>query len=244
MTYVVITFVVLLILNLYCSGISQMVFYQSKEASMIEKCQLASDEIAAAEVLNTSTVSGIVNKMDSLKVTRMIVTDQRGIALYDSQQRAVGSYALLPEILQALGKNELGTEGNDVFSWNYKKGVMISRAATPITYYGSIIGCVYMMEYDTAQGTLIQTCAVAGMVPTGVTGCDQGSVIQGDDARDTEVLAAAGAGSKGLGLGVAIGRLFRDVDCENTHGQDAHQHAHGQDNGKQAFHFVHFVSSF
>ena len=157
MTYVVITFVVLLILNLYCSGISQMVFYQSKEASMIEKCQLASDEIAAAEVLNTSTVSGIVNKMDSLKVTRMIVTDQQGIALYDSQQSAVGSYTLLPEILQALGKNELGTEGNDVFSWNYKKGVMISRAATPITYYGSIIGCVYMMEYDTAQGTLIQT---------------------------------------------------------------------------------------
>ena len=85
---------------------------------MIEKCQLASDEIAAAEVLNTSTVSGIVNKMDSLKVTRMIVTDQRGVALYDSQQSAVGSYALLPEILQALGKNELGSDGNDVFSWN------------------------------------------------------------------------------------------------------------------------------
>ena len=43
---------------------------------MIEKCQLASDEIAAAEVLNPSTVSGIVNQMESLKVSRMIVTDQ------------------------------------------------------------------------------------------------------------------------------------------------------------------------
>ena len=38
MTYVVITFVVLLILNIYCSNVSQMVFYQSKEASMIEYC--------------------------------------------------------------------------------------------------------------------------------------------------------------------------------------------------------------
>jgi len=34
---------------------------------------------------------------------------------------------------------------------------MESRAATPITYYGSVIGCVYMTEYDTAQGELIQS---------------------------------------------------------------------------------------
>lgn len=157
MTYVVITFIVLLILNIYCSSISQMVFYQSKEVSMIEKCQLASDEIATAEVLNPSTVSGIVSQMESLKVTRMIVTDQSGLALYDSQQTSLGSYMMLPEILQALGKNELGMEGNDVFSWKYRNGVMESRAATPITYYGSVIGCVYMSEYDTAQGALIHS---------------------------------------------------------------------------------------
>ncbi|MBQ7129475.1 MAG: HAMP domain-containing protein [Oscillospiraceae bacterium] len=157
MTYVVITFVVLLILNIYCSSVSQMLFYQSKEASMIEKCQLASDEIATAEVLNPSTVSGIVGQMESLKVSRMIVTDQSGIALYDSQQTAVGSYVLLPEILRALGRNQLGMEGNDVFSWKYTNGAMESRAATPITYYGSIIGCVYMTEYDTSQGALIHS---------------------------------------------------------------------------------------
>ena len=155
MTYVVITFIVLLILNIYCSSISQMLFYQSKEASMIEKCQLASDEISAAEVINTSTVSGIVSKMDSLKVSRMMVTDQAGLVLYDSLQSAVGTYAMLPEILQALARNEIGGEGNDVFSWNYHNGMMESRAATPIIYYGSIIGCVYMTEHDTAQGALI-----------------------------------------------------------------------------------------
>ena len=122
---------------------------------MIEKCQLASDEISALEVLNPSTVNGIIGQMDSLKVTRMIVTDQSGIALYDSHGEAVGSYVLLPEILQSLGKNALGTDGNDVFSWKYHNGTMESRAATPITYYGSLIGCVYMTEYDTSQGSLI-----------------------------------------------------------------------------------------
>ena len=153
--YIVITFCVLLFLNMYTSGTSQKLFYQSKKVSMIEKCQLASDEIATAEVLNPSTVSGIVSQMESLKVSRMIVTDQSGLALYDSGQASVGSYVLLPEILRALGKNEIGMEGNDVFSWKYRNGIMESRAATPISYYGSIIGCVYMSEYDTAQGSLI-----------------------------------------------------------------------------------------
>lgn len=124
---------------------------------MIEKCQLASDEIATVEVLNPSTVTSIVSQMESLKVSRMIVTDHTGVALYDSQQTAVGKFVLLPEILRALGKNELGLMGNDVFSWKYHNGAMESRAATPITYYGSLIGCVYMTEYDTAQGMLIHS---------------------------------------------------------------------------------------
>jgi len=51
----------------------------------------------------------------------------------------------------------LGTEGNDVFSWKYENSAMESRAATPITYYGTIIGCVYMTEYDDSQGVLIHT---------------------------------------------------------------------------------------
>ena len=57
MTYVVVTLVVLFFLNIYCSGVSHKLFYQSKEASMIEKCLLASDEISTLEVLNSSTVS-------------------------------------------------------------------------------------------------------------------------------------------------------------------------------------------
>ena len=63
MTYVVITLVVLLILNIYCSIACQNLFYESKKSSMIEKCLLASDEISTLEVLNSSTVTGIVNQL-------------------------------------------------------------------------------------------------------------------------------------------------------------------------------------
>lgn len=160
MTYVVITSVVLLFLNIYCSNMSQKLFYQSKESSLIEKCQLASDEIATLEVLNPSTVSAIVSQMESLKITRLIVTDQAGMALYDSDGAAVGSYVLLPEILRSLEITAQAPEGNDVFSWTYRSGIMDSRAATPILCYGSIAGCVYMTEYDTSQGALIESLQI------------------------------------------------------------------------------------
>ena len=150
MTYVVITFVVLLLLNIYCSNISQSLFNKSKESSMIEKCQLAADEIATLEVLNASTVSGIVNQMESLKSSRMVVTDQSGNTLYDSNDLSSENCVLFPEILTAL-------HGNDVFSSFYDNGVMISRAASPITYYGAIVGCVYMTEHDATQGGLIKS---------------------------------------------------------------------------------------
>lgn len=157
LTYIMVTAVVLFILNLYCSNVSQKLFYQSKETSMIEKCQLASDEIAALDVLNSLSVAQVFDQMESLKISRLIVTDQTGLILYDSINNAVGTYAMIPEILEAMGKNTLGGYGNDVFTWHYNNGTMDSRAATPIVYYGSIIGCVYMAEYDTTQGTLIQS---------------------------------------------------------------------------------------
>ena len=90
MTYVVITFVVLLILNIYCSITCQKLFYQSKRDSMIEKCLLVSDEIAGLDVMNSTSVATIVSQMESLKVSRLMVTDHSAKVLYDSANEAVG----------------------------------------------------------------------------------------------------------------------------------------------------------
>ena len=148
--YVVITAAALFFLNIFCSSISQDLFYKSKETSMLEKCQLAADEISKLEVINNSTVTQAVEQMSSLKVTRLIVTDHAGQTIYDSLSPTPQQYALLPEIIQALS-------GNDVFYSYYHDGAMQSHAATPIVSYRTTLGCVYMMEYDTAQGSLIQS---------------------------------------------------------------------------------------
>lgn len=144
----VITAAVLVVMNLVCTRLSQRLFYESKETAMIEKCQLASDELSTLEVWNTATVTGVLGQLESLRASRLIVTDQSGLCVYDSTGASLGAYTLLPEILWAC-------QGNDVFSWRYHDGAMISRACTPIISYGSIAGCVYVAEFDTSQGAVI-----------------------------------------------------------------------------------------
>lgn len=148
--YILTTFVVLLFLNIYCSDTSQELFYKSKKSAIIERCRIAAADISDVEVLNTDTVAAAVAQMDNLNVTRLIVTDASGVAIYDSNANtsAVGKYALFPEIVDALSIN-------DVFTCHYSDGIMYSYAATPILSYGSLTGCVYMMEYDAEQGALI-----------------------------------------------------------------------------------------
>ena len=152
MVYLMIIIVVLLVLNLYSSRKSQQIFYQSKEAAMMDKARLAASEIAGLDVLNPVSVASVASQIDTSPQNRLVVTDQYGKVLYDSSAGSdmLGKYFLISETVVAL-------RGNKVTSWQYHDGSMESRAAIPITAYRSIIGCVYMLETDTEQGGLIKS---------------------------------------------------------------------------------------
>ena len=152
MIYVVITLVVLGFLNIYCSSTSQKLFYRSKESAMIEKCNLAANEVAGLEILNSSTAASAAGQLGSLKVTRMMITDALGVVVYDSQGNGVGGsrYALFPEIVKAMA-------GNDVFTGQYQSGALRSRAAVPVYSGGTLMGTIYLMDVDSEQGLLIRT---------------------------------------------------------------------------------------
>ena len=119
---------------------------------MIERCHFAASEIKALGVINRGTVEKAVRNMGSLRVERLIITDSEGVAIYDSLKSGneVGKSIDLPEVLQAL-------QINDVFTSSFVNGTIRSQAATPIVSYGTLLGCVYMTEYDTEQGALISS---------------------------------------------------------------------------------------
>ena len=119
---------------------------------MIERCHFAASEIKALGVINRGTVEKAVRNMGSLRVERLIITDSEGIAIYDSLESGneVGKSIDLLEVVQAL-------QINDVFTSSFVNGTIRSQAATPIVSYGTLLGCVYMTEYDTEQGALISS---------------------------------------------------------------------------------------
>ncbi len=149
MTYVVITFVVMLFLNVYCWEISKQIFYQNEQSAMLEKAYLTANEIANQDVLSPAGATEVMEKIGDLRAVRVIVTDSHGLIVYDTGAGIVQeSYALFPHIYTALN-------GNDVFTWYYTGGTIRSEVAVPVMNYETVAGCVYMMEYDTENGRLL-----------------------------------------------------------------------------------------
>ena len=148
-TYVLITFLVLLVLNIYCANSSQTMFFQSKENAMIEKCRLAADELSKLETLHPDAVRDVISQMDSLTATRIMVTDPIALVIYDSAGDSLGKYAILPEILLAM-------DGQPAFNGNYTDAAIQTQTAAPIVSGDVVVGCVYMMEYDTGLGALMK----------------------------------------------------------------------------------------
>ena len=148
MTYVAVTLAALVFMNIYCFEVGKRMVYRNKEYALLEKCQLACDELAQPEALTPAAIAQSLAQLESLTASRLIVTDSAATALYDSAGEAVGKHILLPEVLLAL-------EGESRFDGSYQNRYVLCRCAAPIYKGGAIVGCVYMTEYDPVRGALI-----------------------------------------------------------------------------------------
>ncbi len=149
MVYILLTFFVLLFLNVYCSETSRQLIYRSKHTALLDKVLLLSSAVGEQEVLNSDTAHAAVNALDNVKSARILITDNAGRIVYDTAADPV-RYCLLPEVVQAL-------RGNDVITIDYHDVVMISRAAAPILSRNTLTGCAYILDYDAGQGQLIRS---------------------------------------------------------------------------------------
>ncbi len=150
--YILITFLVLLFLNYYCSRKSRETIFQGKKENLVEKCLIAAEQISLQENITPDSVISVASKMNASKITRIVITDAAGSILYDSTSTNTHPplHATIPSVEKAL-------KGYDVFYWNYDRGKMCSQAAVPIFCYQELVGCVYVREEDPNQGFLIRS---------------------------------------------------------------------------------------
>ena len=155
MSYLVIFAVVLVLLNTYPVLASQDLLFTSKRDSLKSQAAVMASALMELESLSADQVERVMNMLDSMGLRRILVTDPAGLILYDSTQpsREEGvagqyRYALYQEVVAAL-------RGNDVAYSRYAGHTFTSTAACPIVYRGMIIGAIYILEVDQAQGELL-----------------------------------------------------------------------------------------
>ena len=160
MSYLVIFAVVLVLLNTYPVVASQDLLFASKRDSLKSQTAVMASALMELESLSSDQVARVMNMLDSMGLTRILVTDPAGLILYDSTRQPPEEeepdpeapveyrYALYQEVVSAL-------RGSDVFYSRYNDRVFTSTAAMPIVYRGMVIGSIYILEVDRAQGELL-----------------------------------------------------------------------------------------
>ena len=147
--YIILTLVVLIFLNLYCSSACKRLFLENKETVMTAKGQQIAAEMSNLDRLTPSKVTEVADGLSRLHLNQLIVTDVNGNILYNSDSTSqIDNIAPYHQIIQTL-------EGNDIFNWKYHSGIMRSEILIPIYFGQSVVGCIYAMEEDTQQGAMI-----------------------------------------------------------------------------------------
>ena len=149
LSYVALIVAVLILLNTYPIIAAQDMVFKAKQSTMQSHASVIASALSALGELTSDDVGQVMEMLDEDSLTRIIVTDQSGMVLYDTQGSVTGPrYALIQEISLALN-------GKDVVGGGYKNGAFRSSSAIPIMYRNAIIGAVYLYEYDSAQGSII-----------------------------------------------------------------------------------------
>lgn len=150
LTFMVLIAALLVMLNTYPTIVSRDLVFSSKEKSLQTQAGVMSSALAVSDALSDETVREIMGLLDLRSLTRVIVTDEFGLILYDTSRLdpAAGRYALFSEVRLALS-------GEVVCHSVYDGKAFMTTEAMPIKNAGFTIGAVYLYEYDASQAALI-----------------------------------------------------------------------------------------
>lgn len=149
-TYLLLVVAIVLVLNTYPLIMAQNMVFSAKEASLKRQALAIGSALAVSEVLTEDGVAQAMELLDDMQGTRVLVTDESGLILYDSStlEKRTGDYAITAEVVKAL-------RGEDVCRSEYRQGAFRTRVAVPTVYRGVTLGAVYLYEYDTEQAEVL-----------------------------------------------------------------------------------------
>lgn len=142
--------VLIAVVNTYPIIAGRNLVFSSKETTLGSQAAVMSSALSALETLSQEGVAQVLQLLDVTETSRVIVTDDSGMILYDTSPTnpSIGSFALFSELAQALS-------GKIVFYSRFTGEAFMSRAAMPVSSRGVVIGAVYLYEYDADAAALV-----------------------------------------------------------------------------------------
>ena len=137
-------------LNIYPTTTARDIVFSTKQSDLMSRSAIMSSSLSALERLTPDGVAQVMGLVSSGDYDRVVVTDQDGLVLYDTDPMGgiVGKRSENDLMFRALS-------GKAVFSSSYSGDAFFSRAAAPVMSYGRVIGAVYLSERDVEQAALI-----------------------------------------------------------------------------------------
>ncbi len=149
-TFLLIIAATLIFLNIYPVITTRDLVFSSKQSTLRSQAQVIASSLSALETLSRDSVGQVMELLDTMSLSRVIVTDDAGLILYDTSDAdaGLGRYALFSEIYHAL-------QGNMDCFISYDGDAFSSLLALPVRSCGTTIGAVYLYDYDTDQADLL-----------------------------------------------------------------------------------------
>lgn len=143
--------IVLVLMNTYPLLVSEDLVFRAKHTALQASASAINTAVAGLEELTEENVAQAMEAVEIDGVSRAVVTDENGLALYDTREvgSAAGYYVFYTELVQAL-------RGYSAVYSVYEESAFRSSAAQPVLYRNQIIGAVYVYDYDTQQASLLK----------------------------------------------------------------------------------------
>ena len=149
-TFTILVAILLALMNTYPTRTSRDIVFTEKQSALTNRAAVVSSSLSLLDNLTPDNTRQVLALLDLRDLTRIIVTDSEGLAVYDSasENNICGKYVLYPELVRALG-------GQAVFYSHYTTEAFLSRAAMPVMSSGRTVGAVYVCESDSERAALI-----------------------------------------------------------------------------------------
>jgi len=142
--------ITVILVNTYPLISTQSLIVDSIRSDMLQTANIVASSLSGLTVLDEDKINSIITILDIQESERILVTNLYGKIVFDTAQvsNRTGSYLLRPELVSALS-------GRDSFRSQYIRNAFESCACVPLYNTETIIGAVYLYEYDEYQGALL-----------------------------------------------------------------------------------------